>query len=91
MTTCLEEPICLMLKEWHDDLKKDALSKQVSGVIAEIGAILKQMKFRNTKDPSPAFSLPRTEYKYIVPKTIKDYLFGYFFFYTFLKIKNIYL
>lgn len=76
ITTCLEEPISLMLKEWYDDLKKEGLSKQASGVIAEIGAIRKQMKIRNSKDTSPAFSLPSTGYKCIVPEAIKDYLFG---------------
>lgn len=75
-----------MLKEWYDDLKKEGLSKQVSGVLAEIGAIRKQMKIRNSKDPSPAFSLPSTGYKCIVPEAIKDYLFGYCLIYTFLKL-----
>lgn len=76
ITTCLEEPIRFMLNKWHDNLKKEGLSKRESGVIAEIGAIRKQMKLRDRKNPSPAFSLPKTGYKCIVPKTIKDYLFG---------------
>lgn len=87
ITTCLEEPIRFMLNKWHDNLKKEGLSKRESGVIAEIGAIRKQMKLRDRKNPSPAFSLPKTGYKCIVPKTIKDYLFGYCLCYTFLKIK----
>lgn len=75
ITTCLEEPICLMLAKWTIDLRKEVLNKHESGLIAEIEGIRKQMRLRK-KDTAPAISLPSTRYQTIVPENIKNFLFG---------------
>lgn len=74
ITSCLEEPINQMLKQWLKDLKSADSSKSSSRIIAEIEAIRKQMTLENNRD-STACSTLCDETTSAVPEEIKDFLF----------------
>lgn len=75
ITSCLEEPINQMLKQWLKDLKSAYSSKSSSRIIAEIEAIRKQMTLGNNRDTTACSALLCDETTSAVPEEIKDFLF----------------
>lgn len=65
-----------MLKQWLKDLNSTDSSKFTSRVIAEIEAIRKQMTLENNRDATACSALLSVETTSVIPKEIKDYLFG---------------
>lgn len=70
ITSCLEEPLQMMLQEWQRELKHERFKKNASDIIGEIGAISKEFVLNNSKDTG----VPITGSKNIVPGNVKDFL-----------------
>lgn len=75
ITSCLEEPLHLMLHEWLEVLKTENSSRIASGFIAEIEAIQKQMESCIIKDNDVSNVLRSAVASSIVPDNIIDFLF----------------
>lgn len=71
ITSCLEEPLQNMLKQWRKDLKHERFSENASDIIAEIDAISNELIPFNSKDTD----VPISGSKRIVPDNVKDFLF----------------
>lgn len=74
LTSCLEEPLQVLLDKWSKGIKRMHQTKQTHHVISEIESIRRQMLFEDTKEvfeSEDASSASRN----IVPGTIKEYLF----------------
>lgn len=69
ITSCLEEPLHIMLQEWLKDLKTVGSSRLASRFIAEIEAIQKQM------EPCNIHVLRSAGASTIVPDNIIDLMF----------------
>lgn len=79
ITSCLEEPLHLMLQEWLEVLKTKCSSRLASGLIAEIEAIQKQMESCTIKDREVFQVLRSAGAGSIVPDNIINFLFRYLF------------
>lgn len=75
ITSCLEEPLHLMLQEWLEVLKTKCSSRFASGLIAEIEAIQKQMESCTIKEGEVSHVLRSAGAGSIVPDNIIDFLF----------------
>lgn len=74
ITSCLEEPLRLMLQEWLEVLKTEGSSRLALGLIAEIEAIQKQMEYCNIQDRDVSHVLRSAGASSIVPDNIIDFL-----------------
>lgn len=77
ITSCFEEQLHQMLKDWLGKLKHEDSNKQTSEIIAEIEAIRKQL-ILDTSSNIAALDAPSIANKSIVPNDVKDYLFRRF-------------
>lgn len=75
ITSCLEEPLHLMLQEWLGVLQTECSSRLASGLTAEIEAIQRQMKSCTIKDRDVSHVLRSAGAGSIVPDNIIDFLF----------------
>lgn len=75
ITSCFEEQLHQMLKDWLGKLKHEDSNKQTSEIIAEIEAIRKQLIIE-TNANTYSSDLPCNDNKAIVPVDVKDYLLG---------------
>lgn len=73
ITSCFEEQLHQMLKDWLGKLKHEDSNKQTSEIIAEIEAIRKQL-ILDTSSNIAALDAPSIANKSIVPNDVKDYL-----------------
>lgn len=75
ITTCLEEPLHLMLQEWLEIVKTEGSNKLALELIAEIEAIQKQMEPCIIKNKEVPRVLSSVGARSVVPDNIKDFLF----------------
>lgn len=77
ISVCLEEPFHEKLEGWSVKLPLEGFGKHLSGIIAEIEDIRKQMLFDENNHPATGASAFRGAVnKSIVPSNVKEYLFG---------------
>lgn len=74
ITSCLEEPLHLMLQELLNFLITEGSSRLASGLIAEIEAIQKQMESCNVQGRDVSHDLRSAGASSIVPDNIIDFL-----------------
>ena len=74
LTSCLEEPLRILLDKWSKGIKRINQTKQTHHVLSEIENIRKQMLLEDTKEAFESDD-PSSTSTNIVPGTIKDYLF----------------
>lgn len=75
ITSCLEEPLHLLLQELLKVLETKGSSKLASGLYAEIEAIQKQLESCTIKDSDVSHVLSSADASSIVPDNIIDFLF----------------
>lgn len=77
ITSCFEEQLHQMLKDWLGKLKHEDSNQQTCEIIAEIEAIRKQL-ILDTSNNIAAPDAPCIANKSIVPNDVKEYLFRRF-------------
>lgn len=77
ISVCLEKQIHQMLQEWLASLRTENFGKHLPGILAEIEDIREQMLFDgNSHHATGASAIQSAVSGSIVPKIVKEYLFG---------------